>query len=137
MYSILYVDDDEILLGVNKIYLEKNGDFSVDIATSAHEALVRIPDANYDLILSDYQMPKMDGIEFLKIVRQRHGNLPFILFTGKGREEVVMEALNNGVDFYVQKGTDLKGMIAELKHKINRAIERRRIGDELDKSRQD
>jgi len=137
MYSILYVDDDEILLRVNKIYLEKNGDYSVDIATSADEALGMIAAADYDLILSDYQMPRMDGIEFLKEVRVRHGNLPFILFTGKGREEVVMEALNNGVDFYVQKGPDLKGMLAELKHKINRAIERRKTGDELNKSRQE
>ena len=136
MYSILYVDDDEDLLDVNKIYLERDGEFSVDITSSALEALDRIAIANYDLILSDYQMPVMDGIEFLKEVRLRHANLPFILFTGKGREEVVMEALNNGVDFYVQKGSDLKGMIAELKHKINRAIERRRIGDELKKSRQ-
>jgi PAS domain S-box-containing protein len=136
MYSILYVDDDEILLGVNKIILEKTGEYSVDIATSAHDALDRISASNYDLILSDYQMPRMDGIEFLKVVRSRHGNLPFIIFTGKGREEVVMEALNNGVDFYVQKGPDLKGMIAELKHKINRAIERRRTCDELDRSRQ-
>ncbi|MGB7788208.1 PAS domain S-box protein [Methanoregula sp.] len=136
MYSILYVDDDEILLSVNKIYLEKNGDFSVDLASSATIALERIPAGKYDAILSDYQMPGMDGIALLKEVRQRHGNLPFILFTGKGREEVVMEALNHGADFYVQKGPDLKGMIAELKYKLNRAIERRRIGDDLKRSRQ-
>jgi PAS domain S-box-containing protein len=136
MYSLLYVDDDETMLGVNKIFLEKTGEYSVDIATSAHEALDRIASADYDLILSDYQMPEMDGIELLKEVRIRHGNLPFIIFTGKGREEVVMEALNNGVDYYVQKGPDIKGMLAELKHKINRAIERNKTGDELKKSRQ-
>ncbi len=136
MYSILYVDDDEILLGVNKIYLERDSDLAVDIATSAREALERIPSAHYDAILSDYQMPVMDGIEFLKEVRSRYGNVPFILFTGKGREEVVIEALNNGVDFYVQKGPDLRGMIAELNYTIHRAIERRRIGEELKRSRQ-
>ncbi|MCK9630878.1 MAG: PAS domain S-box protein [Methanoregula sp.] len=136
MYSLLYVDDDEAMLGVNKIFLEKTGEYSVDIVTSGHEALDRIASADYDLILSDYQMPVMDGIELLKEVRMRHGNLPFIIFTGKGREEVVMEALNNGVDYYVQKGPDIKGMLAELKHKINRAIERNQTGDELKKSRQ-
>jgi PAS domain S-box-containing protein len=136
VYAILYVDDDEILLTVNKIYLEKNGDFSVDVATSGTQALDRMASGQYDAILSDYQMPGMDGIELLKEVRERHGNLPFILFTGKGREEVVMEAMNNGADFYVQKGPDIKGMIAELKYTLNRAIERRRIGDELKRSRQ-
>jgi PAS domain S-box-containing protein len=136
MYSVLYVDDDEILLRVNKIYLEKNGDFSVDVAISGTIALDLIAAGHYDAIVSDYQMPGMDGIELLKIVRGRHGNLPFILFTGKGREEVVMEALNHGADFYVQKGPDHKGMFAELRYKLIRAIERRRIGDDLKRSRQ-
>jgi PAS domain S-box-containing protein len=136
MYAILYVDDDEILLNVNKIYLEKTGDFSVDVANSGTLALDRIASGQYDAILSDYQMPGMNGIELLKMVRDRHGSLPFILFTGKGREEVVMDAMNNGADFYVQKGPDLKGMMAELRYKLNRAIERRRIEDELKRSRQ-
>jgi PAS domain S-box-containing protein len=136
MYSILYVDDDEILLAINKKYLEGTGEFSVDVASSAIMALDRMASKPYDAILSDYQMPVMDGIALLKSVRDRYGSLPFILFTGKGREEVVMEALNHGADFYVQKGPDHKGMFAELRYKLNRAIERRRIGVELKRSRQ-
>jgi len=137
MYSILYVDDDENLLNLNKIFMEKSGEFLVDTVSSAPEALERIPAVRYDAILSDYQMPAMDGIEFLKHVRTRHGDLPFILFTGRGREDVVIEAVNNGVDYYIQKGPDLKAMIAELRHKILRAIERRQIGSELKKSREE
>jgi len=136
MYRILYVDDDEVLLDINKIFLEKEGDFSVDIVQSGEDALEQIADRNYDAILSDYQMPGMDGIELLKVVRSRFGTIPFLLFTGKGREEIVIEAVNNGVDYYIQKGTDLQGMIAELKYKLLRAIERRSIGDALKKSRQ-
>ncbi len=136
MYSILYVDDDENLLGLNKIFMEKTGEFIVDTASSAPEALDLIPSARYDAILSDYQMPEMDGIEFLKHVRTRHGSIPFILFTGRGREDVVIEAVNNGVDYYIQKGPDLKAMIAELRHKIVRAIERRQIEADLKKSRE-
>ena len=71
-------------------------------------------------------MPEMDGIAFLKIVRERFGDLPFILFTGRGREEVVIEAINNGVDFYLQKGGDPKSQFAELSHKIKMAVERKR-----------
>jgi PAS domain S-box-containing protein len=136
MYSILYVDDEEVLLGLNKIYLEKTGEFAVDTSTSAKEGLEKIGEQSYDAIVSDYDMPHMDGIVFLKEVRSRHGSLPFLLFTGKGREEVVIEAVDNGVDYYIQKGQDMQGMIAELRHKIKRAIERRRISDELERSRQ-
>ena len=92
--------------------------------------------SGYDAILSDYQMPEMDGIEFLKCVRARHGNLPFILFTGKGREEIAIEALNNGADFYIQKGPDMKAMLAELKHKLLNAIERRQTESALKESQQ-
>jgi PAS domain S-box-containing protein len=137
MYSILYVDDDVNLLNLNKIFMEKTGEFLIDTASSAPEALERIATTRYDAILSDYQMPDMDGIEFLKIVRTRHGDLPFILFTGRGREDVVIDAVNNGVDYYIQKGPDLKAMIAELRHKILRAIGRRQIESDLKKSRED
>jgi len=136
MYSILYVDDDEALLAVNKLLLENTGDFSVDTLFSAQEALERIPSVKYDAIVSDYQMPGMDGIEFLKCVRIRHGNLPFLLFTGKGREEIVIDALNNGADFYIRKGPDMKSMLAELRHKLLNAIERRRTETALNESRQ-
>jgi len=68
----------------------------------------------------------MDGIAFLKAVRKQSGDLPFILFTGRGREEVVIEAINNGADFYLQKGGDPTAQFAELAHKIRQAVARRR-----------
>jgi len=136
MYSILYVDDDETLLKLNKLYLEKNGEFAVDIVSSGPAALKNLQATRYDAVLSDYQMPDMDGIELLKEVRMMYGHIPFLLFTGKGREEIVIEALNNGADFYIQKGPDIRGMIAELKHSLCVAIERRRTEHALLASRQ-
>ena len=135
MYSLLYVDDEEVLLGLNKIFLEKTGDFSVETALSGSEALEKMDKVSFDAIISDYDMPHMDGIALLKEVRSRHGGVPFLLFTGKGREEVVIEAVDNGVDFYIQKGRDMQGMIAELRYKTERAIEQRKMHHELDLSR--
>jgi PAS domain S-box-containing protein len=131
MHSLLYVDDEPDLLHLGKLFLERSGEFSVTTFTSPLEALENLATTTYDAIISDYQMPEMDGLELLKIVRSRYGNLPFILFTGRGREEVVIEAINNGVDFYLQKGGPPKAQFAELRHKLHTAIDRRRAIDAL------
>jgi PAS domain S-box-containing protein len=131
MYSILYVDDEESLLDIGKIFLEKDGTMVVETLTSARAALDRIGSVPFDAIISDYMMPDMDGIEFLKAVRARYADIPFILFTGRGREEVVIQAINNGADFYLQKGGDPRSQFAELAHKIRMAVERHRANQAL------
>lgn len=131
MYSVLYVDDERDLLEVGRIFLEQTGDLKVGIETSAQDALNSPHITAFDAIVSDYQMPDMNGIEFLKEVRSRYGDIPFILFTGRGREEVVIEAINNGADFYLQKGGAPTAQFAELAHKIKNAIERRRAMRDL------
>lgn len=126
MARLLYVDDEESLLDIGKLFLEKGGEYSVETSPSAQEALELIRTLSFDAIISDYQMPGMDGIAFLQIIREQYGNIPFILFTGRGREEIVIEAINHGADFYLQKGGDPKSQFAELSHKIKHAIERRK-----------
>jgi PAS domain S-box-containing protein len=128
---VLYVDDEPELLELGRLFLEATGIFRVDTAGSATEALASPSITSCDVIVADYQMPDTDGIGFLKEVRSRFGPLPFILFTGRGREEVVVDAINNGVDFYLQKGGDAQCQFAELSHKIHQAVKRRRAEDEL------
>ncbi len=131
MISVLYVDDEQGLLDLAKIFLEDSGEFQVEISTSASHVLDSPKVPSYDAIVSDYQMPEMDGIAFLKIVRERFGKVPFILFTGRGREEVVIEALNNGADFYLQKGGEPTAQFAELSNKIRYAVARKQAETEL------
>jgi DNA-binding response OmpR family regulator len=131
MISVLYVDDNPALLDIAKVFLERSGSISVDVLLSAPEALQKIRETPYDAIISDYQMPLMDGISFLKALRSEHPTLPFIIFTGKGREDVVIEALNCGADHYLQKGGDPKAQFAELRHNIERAVERKRANDAI------
>lgn len=126
MFSLLYVDDEPGLLEIGKLFLETTGEFSVTTALSGEEALGQLALHDFDAVVSDYQMPEKDGLELLKSVRKSFGNIPFILFTGKGREEIVIEAINNGVDFYLQKGGDPRAQFAELAHKVRQAVGRRR-----------
>ncbi|NLV27192.1 MAG: PAS domain S-box protein [Methanomicrobiales archaeon] len=129
--NILYVDDESDLLMIAKIFLERTGTYRVDTLTSAKKALESSLLHTYDAIVSDFLMPGMDGIEFLKEVRKQSEDIPFILFTGRGREEIVIEAINNGADFYIQKGGDPQSQFAELSHKISQAVRRRQAEEEL------
>ena len=126
---ILYVDDEPSLLEIGKIFLESEGAFAVDTIISALAALERMNTVSYDAIISDYLMPEMDGIQFLKKLRAAGNPIPFIIFTGKGREEVVINALNSGADFYLQKGGDPESQFAELKNFIGKAV-RQKSADE-------
>jgi PAS domain S-box-containing protein len=125
MISVLYVDDEMLLLEIGKIYLELAGGITVETTTSATEALELIRSGRFDVVVSDYQMPGMDGIEFLKILRRIYPGLPFIIFSGRGREDVVIEAFESGADFYLQKGGAPGPQFTELARKIITAFEHR------------
>jgi PAS domain S-box-containing protein len=122
MISVLCVDDDSEYLSLTKSSLEVPGVMTVTTSLSSREALKEMETNTFDVIVSDYQMPGMNGIELLREVRAAHPGLPFILYTGKGRKEVIIEALNSGADFYLQKNSEPKIQFAELKDTIFKAV---------------
>lgn len=89
MFTVLYVDDEPGLLEVGKLFLEQGGQFTVDTITSAPAALALMNTRVYDAIIADYQMPVMDGIEFLKRVRGSGNTIPFTLLPGGGGKRLL------------------------------------------------
>jgi DNA-binding response OmpR family regulator len=80
-------------------------------------------------------MPGLDGLQLLRTLRGNGDNTPFLVCTGKSRHEVVIEALNAGADFYLQKGEDPLVLFTEMKQMIVQAVTRRRSEKALAKSR--
>ena len=131
MLSVLLVDDDPVLLDLARIFLERTGEFRVETAVSGPDAIRMLETMPVDAVVADYEMPEMTGIALLQLVRDRWADLPFLIFTGRGREEVVIEALNRGADFYLQKGGDPRSQFAELQHMIRHAVSQRMAGEEI------
>ena len=132
---VLFVDDDQLMLDLTREFLEQQEEgFGVDTAISAGEALRKLSKEKYDVVVSDYKMPEMNGLEFLSELRGRGNQIPFIMFTGKGREEVAVEAFMRGADGYVMKGGDPTAQYAELVNWIKAAVARRKAQNSLRES---
>jgi len=131
---VLHVDDNPDLGELVAVSLEREDDrFSVTTATSPDDAMDVLGAQDIDCIVSDYDMPKTDGIEFLETVRADHPDFPFILYTGKGSEEIASEAVSAGVTDYLQKegGTS---QYAVLANRITNAVEQYRSTRALEAS---
>ena len=123
MIRVLHVDDDPETGEITASSLERRDErFDVVSELSASDALDRLANEDVDCILSDYQLPRMDGIEFLTAVRESYPDLPFILFTRDGSESVASDALSAGATEYLQKDTTA-GQYALLANRITNAVE--------------
>jgi PAS domain S-box-containing protein len=121
--QVLHVDDDLDLTNLVGNYLErKDTQIELQTAASIDEGLSIVSEGNIDCIISDYDMSNKTGVEFLRSVRKQDKNLPFILFTGKGSEEVASEAISMGVTDYIQKKT-ATSQYALLANRIRNAVE--------------
>jgi PAS domain S-box-containing protein len=119
---VLHVDDDPSIREISKQILMDMGSFEIDGACCVDEAFGKLTVGHYDVVVSDYEMPQKDGLQFLKELREQNNDIPFILFTGKGREEVAIKALNLGVNGYFNKQGNPETVYGELSHGIKLAV---------------
>jgi len=104
--NVLHVEDDPQYLEMVEGFLTEHiPDAEIIKTTNVDEALDIISEKDIDCILSDFQMPETDGIKFLEEVRSINENLPFILLTGKGSEEIASKAISKGATDYFRKGS--------------------------------
>ena len=128
---VLHVDDDEAFLELAATHLATH-DLDVVTAQDADAGLEALEAADIDCVVSDYDMPGMDGLEFLETVREDYSELPFVLFTGKGNEEIASDAISAGVTDYLQKdvGTDQYTVLANrVRNAVDRDRSKRALGE--------
>ena len=129
---VLHVDDEPGYAATAGAFLEEEDRrFSVETATSVDEGLTTLEGDAFDCVVSDYEMPGTNGIEFLETVRRRDPELPFVLFTGKGSESIAGEAIRAGVTDYLQKGgTEAYTILA---NRVANAVEARQSAERADR----
>ena len=118
MIPVLFIDDNKELCTLFQIYLEESGEFSVMTCYSGEEALSYLKSHPVMAVISDYDMPEMNGIELLRQIRELYPRLPFVMLTGNDCKDTAIAALNAGADFYQNKADDFEVQVLDLSHKI-------------------
>ncbi len=119
--KVLHVDDELEVIQVTEEILEMTGGLEVHGALSVAHAFEMLNRDEYDVIVSDYQMPEKDGLQFLKELREKGDNKPFVVFTGKGKEQVAAEALKLGAFGFISKNGNAETVYAKLASTIQQA----------------
>ncbi|MHA2363350.1 MAG: PAS domain S-box protein [Candidatus Hodarchaeales archaeon] len=138
--KVLHVDDEpDFLLLVTAHLKEINKKLEILTVSDPSQVLelIKSDNNNFDIIVSDYQMPKLNGLELLEKIRKIDNDIPFIVFTGKGREEVVIQALNLGADFYIQKGSDFKVIVTQLNNLIVKSAEKKYLDEKREEAEEE
>jgi PAS domain S-box-containing protein len=124
---VLHIDDDDTAQMFLKVFIEGDPIIKVNSAQTAEDAIQLIQTGAYDCLVSDYDMPGMDGITLAGKIREI-SNIPIIIYTGRGSEEVAERAFEAGIDDYIRK--EMTPAHYQLVSKrIRQAVERRRSGE--------
>lgn len=119
MPSILIIDDEKAIRKTLTEILGFEG-YKIDEAADGEEGLKKFREKNYDLVLCDIKMPKLDGIEFLEKAKEINYEIPIIIISGHGNIETAVEAVKKGAYDYISKPPDLNRMLITLRNAMDK-----------------
>jgi DNA-binding NtrC family response regulator len=119
MPSILIIDDEKSIRKTLTEILSYEG-YKIEEAADGEEGLKRFKEKNFDLVLCDIKMPKIDGIEFLEKAREINDEIPVIIISGHGNIETAVEAVKKGAYDYISKPPDLNRMLITLRNAMDK-----------------
>ena len=132
--TVLLVDDNEQWAQFVATDLEAEyPSLTVHVALSPNEAMLRLGELDIDCVVADYQMPEVDGLELLERFHQEHPEIPYILATSEGSEDIASAAIDAGVSDYVIKDPRVD-QLSVFASKIQRAVETARLRNEIAES---
>ena len=119
MIQILLIEDEESIRRVmSRILKEENHQYEITEAVDGKQGLDLLFKRQFDLVLCDIKMPKMDGIEVLKKANDEMLNIPFIMLTGHGNIETAVEAMKLGAYDFISKPPDLNRLLNSVRHAL-------------------
>ena len=119
MPSILIIDDEKSIRKTLTEILNYEG-YKIDEAADGEEGIKKFKEKNYDLVLCDIKMPRLDGIEFLEKAREINDEVPIIIISGHGNIETAVEAVKKGAYDYISKPPDLNRMLITLRNAMDK-----------------
>lgn len=123
---VLHVDDSEAILKISKIFIERYGmgNIRVDSLIDPSQTLDKLKLNEYDIIISDHYMSKINGFDVFKEIRKANIMTPFIILTGMTKREEINTALRSGVDDVFTKDAEAKSLYKKLVYKIFNIVNR-------------
>jgi CheY-like chemotaxis protein len=118
--SILIVDDSQLDRCLISGLLRNNSNYSLQLAENGRQAMKLVDARNPDLVVTDLVMPEMDGLELVKTLRQRYPDIPVVLMTAHGSEQIVLEALECGAASYVPKAQQAERIVEVVERLLER-----------------
>ncbi|HTY91220.1 MAG TPA: response regulator [Methanocella sp.] len=127
----MLVDDQPEFQRMAKKLLERDGGLDVTAVGSAEEALELLNKKTFDVIISDYEMQGMDGIELLETLRAQGNDVPVIIYASQGKENAIIRAVRSGAELFLQKSADPRSQLTELRFIVEEIAKRKRTESAL------